>query len=138
MPDHPAAAATHKYGDGHHPRRASWDTFVWPAWVPAEVRKAVMDFWGPHQGGRGPGDWQENSCPTCSPYNYAPAFGEHVSLLIGGTRGDIATGRYVHCWNNIGRIVRDDGSFAYVSTSRPTLAHFARHAALQYEGLGHG
>lgn len=32
-------------------------------------------------------------------------------------RGDErrAEGRYVHAWNNIGLVVRDDGTFAYVS-----------------------
>ena len=46
----------------------------------------------------------------------APAFGSVVTLGDGfGQNPPKTTGRFVHAWNNIGRLVRDDGTFAYTS-----------------------
>ena len=37
-----------------------------------------------------------------------------------GPSPPLVTGRYVHAWNNIGRLVLDDGSFAYTSFNKAT------------------
>lgn len=88
---------------------ASWDLVQWPTWVPPEVRHQVADFWGP-KCGRKPKDYAESILRYP---DEIPAFGERVRLRVSGSRW--VEGRYVHAWNNIGRVVRDDGSVGVVS-----------------------
>lgn len=83
-----------------------WEDFTWPEWVPQEVRQQVEEFWQ-EPWGRGPGVWMENTR-----INGAPPFGMQVGQLRDGKED---RGRYVHAWNNIGRLVREDGSVAYAS-----------------------
>ena len=90
---------------------ATWEGFPWPEWVPESVRSEIEKFWSLEYR-RGPRDWSENGRPS---YNNAPEFGERVTLGLG--EADRYTGRYVHAWNNIGRLVLDDGSTRVVSTS---------------------
>jgi hypothetical protein len=90
----------------------SWAGFPWPTWVPAEVRHEVQEFWA-EKDGRGPWAWLAN---TDHEYNHAPAFGETVTLPRLTEREEGVTGRYVHAWNNIGRLVLEDGSVVCVST----------------------
>lgn len=102
---------------------ATWAEFTWPDWVLDEVRREVERFWGCW--GRTPRSWAEDAVRQG-----APAFGEVVTLrafggslsthvTADGSAGDehrrTATGRYVHAWNNIGRLVHEDGSFDCVS-----------------------
>lgn len=90
------------------PESNRWADFVWPEWVPAEDREAIEKFWGPWHGG--PREWVENAA---APYNNAPT-GTRVRMWgdVNGHRV-VVVGRYVHRWNNIGRVVLDDGSVAY-------------------------
>lgn len=87
-----------------------WSEWAWPDWVPTEVRKRIEEFWSADQG-RSPRDWMRDMHQQG-----APAFGTVVRLRDGfGSEAPWTTGRFVHAWNNIGRLVRDDGSFAYTS-----------------------
>jgi protein gp37 len=89
---------------------ASWEEWEWPDWVPAKVREAIEGFWGP-KSYRKPADWFRNMHQQG-----APAFGSVVTLGDGfGKNPPMRTGRFVHAWNNIGRLVLDDGSFLYTS-----------------------
>lgn len=87
-----------------------WSEWTWPDWVPAEVRKRIKEFWT-EDWGRSPRTWMQDMHQQG-----APAFGSVVRLRDGfGSEAPWTTGRFVHAWNNIGRLVRDDGSFAYTS-----------------------
>lgn len=105
--------------------RRKWASYVWPEWVPLEVRKQVEGFWS-DEWNRGPDEWLAN---TADPYA-----GQGVTL---GTRGTfwvighraLVVGRYVHAWNNIGRAVLEDGTFEYVSGGLATLAQVSDRAA---------
>ena len=89
---------------------SSWAEWSWPEWVPAEVRDSIERFWGADQG-RTPRDWLRDMHQQG-----APAFGSVVRLRDGfGSEAPWTRGRFVHAWNNIARLVRDDGTFAYTS-----------------------
>lgn len=88
----------------------TWAEWTWPDWVPAAVRDSIEGFWGADQG-RTPADWLRDMRQQG-----APAFGSVVRLRDGLYNDAPRTsGRFVHAWNNIGRLVRADGSFAYTS-----------------------
>ncbi len=88
----------------------TWAEWTWPAWVPTGIREPVEKFWM-ERWGRGPHAWMRNMHEQG-----APAFGATVTLDDGfGPNASKITGRYVHAWNNIGRIVHDDGTFSYTS-----------------------
>ncbi|MFE4671050.1 DUF5131 family protein [Streptomyces sp. NPDC056723] len=88
----------------------TWSEWTWPDWVPAGVRTQIEGFWGADQG-RTPRDWMRDMHQQG-----APAFGSTVRLPDGfGPEAPKITGRFVHAWNNIGRLVREDGTFAYTS-----------------------
>jgi hypothetical protein len=88
------------------------ETWVWPEWVPEELCKSIENFWC-HALGRGPAQWRESARQSG-----APELGEIATLRTLRSWSTFATGKYVHAWNNIGRIVHDDGSFSYVSVNR--------------------
>lgn len=76
----------------------TWEEYEWPLWVPDEVKKSIMDFWGPSQS-RTPKDWLENWKDRTD-----IAMGQEVVLQeLCGKR--YAQGKYIHAWNNIGRVV---------------------------------
>ena len=91
----------------------TWKDFQWPEWVPAKLRKSIEDFWC-ESWGRGPEEWIRDwteAHPT------VPRLGEVCTL--GNLCGDgFSTGRYVHAWNNIGRVVFPDGGIGYVCGTR--------------------
>ena len=93
----------------------TWAEWTWPGWVPTAVRSAVEGFWGADQG-RTPRDWMRDMHQQG-----APAFGSTLRMKDGfSTNPPYVTGRYVHAWNNIGRLVLDgdpDREFAYTSFS---------------------
>lgn len=116
----------HAPWDGAAP--VSWDLVVWPEWVPVEVRTQIAAFWGCF--GRRPRDYVEQHRTN---YANAPCFGERVRLrrLFDG----FVEGRYVHAWNNIGRVVRDDGVVECVSTCRdPEVIAYERDAEAVVRG----
>jgi protein gp37 len=94
----------------------SWADWVWPEFVPIRVREQIQDFWS-EDWGRGPRAWLANMSEQG-----APPFGAVVTMGNGfGPNPEPVTGRYVHAWNNIGRLVLDDGEFAYTSFSTPEV-----------------
>lgn len=88
---------------------AKWADFRWPDWVPAELRRQIESFWGCFS--RTPMDWVRN---WTKDYPYAPDFGEVANLRVSGPGDNRATGRYIHAWNNMGRVVFPDGSYEVV------------------------
>lgn len=96
-----------------HEAPRTWAEWTWPEWVPVEVRQAIEGFWGADQG-RSPRDWMQDMHQQG-----APAFGSALLMDDGfGRNPRRIVGRYVHAWNNIGRLVLADDpnrSFAYTS-----------------------
>jgi hypothetical protein len=90
----------------------TWAEWTWPDWVPAGIREQVEAFWA-EEYGRGPQAWLRDMA-----VQGAPPIGDVVTLGNGfGPSPPPVTGRYVHAWNNIGRVVLGDGTFAYTSFS---------------------
>lgn len=90
----------------------SWSDWHWLHWVPTRVREEIEAFWSPNFG-RGPQDWVRDAIRQA-----APRLSQFVSLPEIGTQHGMAAGFYIHCWNNIGRVVpkdAQDGEFYYVS-----------------------
>lgn len=86
----------------------SWSEFQWEEWVPLDVRSQVMRFWSDERPTyRSPKAWAENA-----KQNNAPKMGQRVRCQTLSREWD--EGRYVHAWNNIGRLVHEDGTFSYV------------------------
>jgi hypothetical protein len=97
---------------------ASWSEVVWPDWVPLNVREQIESFWSASYN-RCPADYEKSAS---SSYNGGlgraeniPFFGDLVTLP-GWSPGEVVTGRWVHAWNNIGRLVTADGTVRCVST----------------------
>jgi len=92
---------------------ATWHEWTWPDWVPADARQQIESFWS-ESIGRSPRRWLQNAHD-----NGAPAFGQewttHPSMRPAGSPADRHTGRYIHAWNNIGRLALPDGSMGYTS-----------------------
>lgn len=89
-----------------------WSEYNWPVWVPYEVRKQIESFWSSEYG-RSPREW-EQSCREA--YNYHPPLGTRVKCESDAEywrdkRASVehVAGRWVPCWNNMGRVVTDDG-----------------------------
>ena len=98
---------------------SEWGDVDWPEWVPQKIRDEVARFWSSTLG-RGPSEYQRSAEAS---YNRMPDFGERVFLPdTGPDPTPRHRGRWVHAWNNIGRIVKDDGSVVVTSTCyyRPT------------------
>lgn len=85
---------------------APLDKWGWPVWVPEQIRRQVEHFWS---GSRGSQDWIVNAKA-----NNAPEFWSVISLRRLSDDQPCDPGRFVFCWNNIGRIVHEDGTFDYV------------------------
>jgi hypothetical protein len=92
------------------PTPLGWEQVLWPAWVPISVREEIVGFWSDF--GRGPRNYQQQHATN---YAHAPPLGWR-GFHDRGRYGIEGPGRYVHCWNNIGRLILDDGSIAYAST----------------------
>lgn len=82
-----------------------WGDFQWPEWVPSEFQRQIEDFWRVDYG-RGPRAWLRDMEVQCAPPTGSDA---RVHLLRAGHPA--VKGRYLHCWNNIGRVQLDDGSW---------------------------
>lgn len=90
----------------------TWAEVVWPEWVPAEVREQIASFWA-ESSGRSPGHYQASIRGNC--YDDIPNFGTRGRFHRVCTRDQWVEGRYIHAWNNIGRVVLDDGTYECVS-----------------------
>lgn len=94
-----------------------WADFQWPDWVPVKQRESIEGFWS-EANGRGPVDWLRDHR-----IKRVPATGARVTCSVDrsgwATINKMATagvsGRYLHAWNNIGRIITDDGQTIYAS-----------------------
>ena len=101
----------------------TWEDFTWPDWVPAQQRQHIEAFWGTDHG-RSPASWAEDHhCQRC------PETGSVVGVkeVSPSGWGSVCfpwdpeaefTGRFLHCWNNVGRVIKGDGETHYVSSSR--------------------
>lgn len=96
---------------------ATWADFVWPEWVPHDQRRQIEGFWGKGYG-RSPASWLADHVQQ-----RVPATGSTVTVEVdahGWAQVDKMassglTGRYLHAWNNIGRIICSDGKVVYAS-----------------------
>ena len=88
-----------------------WADYVWPEWVPTEQRAQIESFWL-EAWGRGPRAWLRDHV-----HQHVPATGTRRRWSVDKNGwaatskrnvGDIE-GRYLHCWNNVGRVITDDG-----------------------------
>lgn len=98
----------------------TWADFVWPEWVPLEQRRRIESFWS-EANGRGHQEWiRQHVIQRVPPsgtvlrlqldkYGWANLYFE---VAQGGV-----VGRYLHCWNNIGRIITEKGEVIYASGS---------------------
>ena len=93
-----------------------WSEFCWPEWVTLEQRRQVENFWGESYG-RGPGAWNKDNVAQ-----HTPAFGAIVGcdknhwVCGADDPAAVARGKYMHAWNNIGRIFTGDGKIVGVSS----------------------
>ena len=76
-------------------------------WVCEEVRIQIISFWGCF--GRTYKDWLKDT----NIRNNEPNYGQFVCVI---KRDGIVKGRYIHCWNNVGRLISDTGKVSFVST----------------------
>lgn len=91
----------------------SWADYEFPEWVPDAVRDEIRRFWS-EKWGRSPRSWHESARGE---YNHQPPIGSVVeaqSLTQSGL--PFLVGRWVPTWNNIGRVVMDDGTYKCSST----------------------
>ncbi|MFE9127047.1 DUF5131 family protein [Streptomyces sp. NPDC007148] len=99
---------------------ATWAKWTWPDWVPADVRLRIEEFWT-EEWGRSPRHWIRDMHQQG-----APPFGATLRMDDGfGPTPPQVLGRYVHCWNNIGRLVLDNDpkrEYAYTSFGSRTRA----------------
>jgi protein gp37 len=89
----------------------TWADFAWPDWVPKEQRKLIEDFWSASYS-RGPREWLRDHILQHVPATGAHrvwAIDEHGWATVDKTATNGVIGRYLHLWNNIGRIVTDNG-----------------------------
>jgi hypothetical protein len=118
-------------------KRPTWSEYRWPDWVPLEVRQQIERFWS-DKNGRGPEEWEKNATArTTTARRWAPK----STGLRSAVKRTVVSGRYVHRWNNIGCVVKADGTH-YLVSGIPTPAEIERaelvQATEEYEALGHG
>lgn len=113
----------------------TWDGFPWPEWIPAEQRKQIEEFWSVAWGG-GPRAWLRDHEVQKMPYT-----GERITTadIFGRARDEIGnpvdvTGRYIHAWNNMGRLMLEDGT---VKTVSPSYRSAARYRAAEKGSVPH-
>jgi len=85
--------------------------YKFPNWVSVKVAQQIMDFWGCF--GRTYKDWLENS-----PDNL-PNMGDEVVFFRRKCGTDLyerLEGKFIHTWNNMGRIILSDGTDKMVSS----------------------
>lgn len=80
--------------------------YLWESWVPLKIKDQIEDFWGCF--GRTYKDWLIDS----KRIEDIPRYGQDVVFEI---RGQFYRGRYVHAWNNMGRLILGSESYKVVS-----------------------
>jgi hypothetical protein len=92
----------------------TWKNYIWPDWVPMEVRRQIVSFWSDFHRDRK--DYLDNIAQN-SGYQWGngkmPAFGEVITVV---RQGEHITGRFIHAWNNMARLVMPDGSYRVISS----------------------
>lgn len=88
----------------------SWKDYQWDEYVPQEIRDSIMKFWSEDFGSRSPDAWAKNALE-----NKAPQHGEVVTLRELCSDNKLVTGKFIHAWSNIGRIIDDQGKIRCVS-----------------------
>ena len=101
----------------------TWSDFRWPEWVPTEQRKQIADFWSASYG-RSPDEWNRDNV-----IQHTPRTGEVVGVdrtegiawvCVPESPHAKATGRWLHSWNNMGRVILEDGrTICAASSSGP-------------------
>jgi hypothetical protein len=92
------------------PESNNWADFNWPSWVPTELRRQIATFWA-EDVGRGPAAWLEDA-----QRNASPPFGSLYTGEAFSPRRHV-TGRFVHAWSNMARLVVLDGyNYVVIST----------------------
>ncbi|CCJ07042.1 DUF5131 family protein [Methylocystis sp. SC2] len=89
-----------------------WADFDWPSWVPEIVQKQVMDFWR-KDWNRGPSAWLRSSIE-----NGHPPLGTIGKYHVVRNGEPLVEGRFVHAWNNIGRVIDEAGNVHCVSAGQ--------------------
>jgi len=89
----------------------TWNNFHWPEWVPEKIKKEIEEFhsdaWG-----RGPASWMEGA-----ERNKSPLLGDRVR--VHDFQGNLVIGRFIYAWNNVGRLLSDDGQIECVGYQLP-------------------
>lgn len=87
----------------------TWEEVEWPEWVPQEVRDQIVGFWTWHGP---PAEWALSAVREAARHTLPPKFGETVLVRPrAGPNGAMVCGRWIHAWNNMGRVVRPDGTY---------------------------
>ena len=97
---------------------ATWAEWTWPEWVPPEVRQQIEEFWRVDWG-RGPKAWLRDCVVQGS-----PPFGARMEQRGRDGYAD-CSGRWVHAWNNIGRLIDADGKAHFSSIPSRGLFDFS-------------
>jgi len=91
--------------------KMEWSDFYFPSWVPSEVQGQIKSFWS-IDSGRGPSHWLKNA-----QLNKSPCLGDRVRIHSILPK-KLVIGRFIFAWNNIGRVVDDEGCVGLLKWSR--------------------
>ena len=97
--------------------KKTWKEYAWPEWVPQELRDQIESFWG-ENAHRYVDDWEKDAAYAEKHY-HAPKLGTYG--LYGAMYRETLPiwGKYVHAWNNIARVVDNDGNVHVIGASSP-------------------
>ena len=89
--------------------------YEFPAWVNVSVAQQIISFWGCFN--RDYHEWLDNSKPY-EKEGSLPKMGEDVIFFRHDRDGlyQKIEGKYIHAWNNMGRIMKEDMTHDYVSS----------------------
>ena len=130
-----------RQGENQYPER--WADFAWPEWVPAKVRMEIESFWSWENYKRTPREWAANAVQNGGGIAIGSLVGVDNVTYPGSKEvrpfndyRAYRTGRFVHAWNNMCRVVYEDGTFDYASyTGRCLLSKYSSMGTTQYKPL---
>ena len=95
-----------------------WSDFEWPNWVTPDQRSQVERFWG-DPSRRVPREWNADNIAQHTP-RFGAKMGFDSRRWVCKTTDPkaIGSGRFMHAWNNMGRIITDAGEVVGVASSR--------------------
>jgi len=91
----------------------TWEKFSWLDWIPAIVRQDVERYWCKAQR-RAPLDWLLDA-----EAKGVPVLGLWVMAI--SISNESVEGRFVHAWNNLGRVVARNGNVIVVREETCTV-----------------